>query len=70
MGFAWIYLYAYCSELGLEIQVVMVVWAKPQAEVQRWWPTKKVAEGLAVDGIILAMGFVEERSGLLRNNSF
>ena len=48
----------------------MVVWAKPQAEVQRWWPKKKVAEGLAVDDIILVMGFVEERSGLLRNNSF
>ena len=47
----------------------MVVWAKPQVEVQRWWPSKKVVEGLAVDGIILAMGFVEERSGLLRNNS-
>jgi hypothetical protein len=38
--------------------------------VQRWWPTKKVAVGLAVDDIILAMGFVEERSDLLRNNSF
>jgi hypothetical protein len=56
--------------LGLEIQVVMVVWAKSQAEVQKWWPTKKVAEGLAVDGIILAMGFVGERCGSLRRNSF
>jgi hypothetical protein len=56
--------------LGLEIQVVMVVWAKSQAEVQKWWSTKKVAEGLAVDGIILAMGFVGESCGLLRNNSF
>ena len=70
MGFAWIYLYTYCSELGLEIQVVMLVWAKSQAEVQEWWPTKKVAEGLAVDGIILAMGFVRERCGLLRRNGF
>ena len=24
MGFAWIYLYAYCFELGLQIQVVRV----------------------------------------------
>jgi hypothetical protein len=56
--------------LGLEIQVVMVVWAKPQVEPWRWWPTKKVAEGLAVDGIIWAMGFVGESCGLLRNNSF
>ena len=47
-----------------------VVCAKPQAEVQRWWPTKKVVEGLAVDGIILAMGFVGERCGLLRKHSF
>ena len=70
MDFAWIYLYAYCSELGLEIQVVIVVWAKSQAEVQKWWSTKKVTEGLAMDGIILAMGFVGESCGLLRNNSF
>ncbi|GMY14922.1 hypothetical protein FCV25MIE_10161, partial [Fagus crenata] len=36
--------------------VVVVVWAKPQVEPWRWWPTKKVAEGLAVDGINLGSG--------------
>jgi hypothetical protein len=48
-----------------------VVWAKPQAEVQRWWPTKKVAEGFGSGRLDFGDGFlVEERSGLLRNNSF
>jgi hypothetical protein len=36
---------------------VVVVWAKPQVEPWRWWLTKKVAEGLAVDGINLGSGF-------------
>jgi hypothetical protein len=43
--------------LGLEIQVVVVIWAKPQVEPWRWWLTKKVVDGLVVDGIDLGDGF-------------
>ena len=35
----------------------VVVWAKPQAEVQRWWPTKKVAEGFGNGRHHLGDGF-------------
>jgi hypothetical protein len=59
-----------------------VVWAKSQAEVQRWSgqnPRRRCRCGgrrtrwrraLAVDGLILAMAFVGERSGLLRKIAF
>ena len=45
---------------------MVVVWAKPQVEPWRWWLTKKVEEGLAVDGIDLSSEFVGKRCGLLR----
>jgi hypothetical protein len=45
------------EEMRVYQAVVVVVWAKPQVEPWRWWPTKKVAEGLAVDDINLGSGF-------------
>jgi hypothetical protein len=47
-----------------------VVWAKPQAEVQMWWPTNKVAEGFGSGRLDFGDGFCWRKKWFIEKNSF